>query len=110
MHQRQVPARQEAVVDEAVFLDRQPCVAALQIARVIAGDAMAQDQVLRPRRSADRIGLHEAEPVDRAAERGRLEERARDRVAAQIVERWRFRQGESLRRAALSGDDLRRQG
>ena len=69
MHQRQVLARQEAVVDEAVLLDREPRVAALEVAGAVAGDAMAQGQVLGPRRRADRVGLDEAELLDRP-ERG----------------------------------------
>jgi hypothetical protein len=87
MHQREMPSRQEAVVDEGVFLDLQLRVAALEVAGAVAGDAVAQDQVLRARRRADRVGLDEAELVDRATERRRLEQRSRDGVAAQVVER-----------------------
>ena len=47
---------------------------------------MPQGQVLRPRRRADRIGLHEAELRDRAHQRRRLEQRTRHRMAAQVVE------------------------
>ena len=65
MHQRQVLPRQEAVVDEAVLLDREPGVAALEVAGAIAGDAMAQRQVLGARRRADRVGLDEAQLFDR---------------------------------------------
>ena len=90
MHQRQQAARHEAVVDEAVLLDVQPRIAALEIARAIALDAMAQRQVLRARRRADRVGLHEAEAVDRLLQRGRRKQRAGDGVAAQVVERDGF--------------------
>ena len=41
-------------------------IAALQIAGAIARDAVAQGQVLRARRRADRIGLHEAEAASTA--------------------------------------------
>jgi hypothetical protein len=93
MHQREVAARQEAVVDERVLVDPQARIAALEVADAVAGDAVAQDQVLGARRRADRIGLDEAELVDRARERRRLEERARDGVAAQVVERRWLRHG-----------------
>ena len=93
-------ARQEAVVDEGSLPRRQPRIAPLEIAGAIADDAMAQRQVLSARRRADRIGLHEAEPVDRALQRRRLEQRAGDRVAAQVVER--------RRRRWPSGDDAAR--
>ena len=86
MHQLVMRARQIAVVDEEVFLQRQLRIKALEIARAIAGDAMAQRQVLRAGRRADRIGLHESQLVDRAPERGRLEQRARDGVAAQMFQ------------------------
>ena len=46
---------------------------------------MPQGEILRARRGADRIGLHEAEPLEGAGERGRREQAPRDRVAAQIV-------------------------
>ena len=59
-------ARHEAVVDEDVLLDAERGVAPLEIAGAVAVDAMAQRQVLRARRRADRVGLHEAERVDRA--------------------------------------------
>ena len=86
MHQGEVPARKEAVVDEAVLLDGEARIAPLQIAGAIALDAMAQGQVLRASRGADRIGLDEAELVDRPAERGRREERTGHGIAAQVVE------------------------
>ena len=70
MHQVVRGARQEAVVDEVVFFDGQPAVAALQVTRVVALHAVAQRQVLRTRRCADRVGLHEAKPGDRAWQRG----------------------------------------
>ena len=66
MHQRQMLPRQEAVVDEAILLDREPRVAALEVAGAIAGDAVAQGQVLGARRRADRVGLDEAQLFDRS--------------------------------------------
>ena len=56
MHQGQVLARQETVVDQAVLIDRQARVAAFQIAGAVVLDAVAQRQVLRaaPGRGSDR--------------------------------------------------------
>ena len=86
MHQRVQLARDEAVVDEEVLLDAEPCVAAFEVAGPVVLDAMAQGQVLRACRRADRVGLHEAQFRDRAAERGRVEEGAAHRVAAQVIQ------------------------
>jgi hypothetical protein len=87
MHQRLARARQEAVVDEEVLLDVELCVSAFEIARAVACDAMAERQVLGPRRRADRIRLDEAELVDRPAQRGGREQAASDGVAAQLLQR-----------------------
>ena len=78
MHQVIDVARQEPVIDEEVFLDGQPGVGALQIARAIPRDAMAQRQILRPRRRPDRVGLNESEPPDGRLERGRCAQAAGD--------------------------------
>jgi hypothetical protein len=82
-------ARQEAIVDEEVFFQRQPRVAALQLAGAVVAHAVAQDQVLRARRCAQRIGLHEAQAADGRRQRGGREQRTRQRMAAQVVERDR---------------------
>ena len=86
MHQRVHRARHEAVVDEEVLFDGQPGIAPLEVAGAVVAHAVAQRQVLRARRRADRVGLHEAEALDRARQRGRREQAARHRVAAQRVE------------------------
>jgi hypothetical protein len=65
---------------------------------------MAQHEVLRPRRRADRIGLHEAEPVDGRREVAGCEERARDRVAAKMGEVERRRHGREARNERHSID------
>jgi len=54
---------------------------------------MPQDEVLRARGRADRVRLHEPEPPDRARERRRREEAARDRVATKILEPERSHAG-----------------
>ncbi len=86
VHEGLQGAGQEAVVDEDVLLDVEPRVAALQVADAIALDAVAQDQVLRARRGADRVRLHEAELVEGAFQGGRTEEAAGDGKAAQVAE------------------------
>ncbi len=65
--------RHEAVVDEDVLLDAEGGVAPLQVAGSIALDAMAQREVLGAGRRPDRVGLHEAERVEGALERGAVE-------------------------------------
>ena len=86
VHQRMVLAADEAVVDEEVFFDGQPRVAPLEVAGAVVFDAVSQRQVLRARRSADRVGLHEAELADRTLQCGGREQAACDGVAAQIGE------------------------
>ena len=80
------PARDEAVVDENVFLHVQRAIEPLEIASGVPADAVAQDEVLRPRRRADRIGLDETEAIDRALQRRWREEAARDGVATKVIE------------------------
>ena len=84
MHERLHTARQEAIVDEKVFLDVQPVVATLQVTRTVAPHTMAQRQVLGAGRGSDRVGLHEAHPHQRLGQCGRFEQTARNRIAAQL--------------------------
>jgi hypothetical protein len=86
MHQFVMLARQIAIVDEEILLQRHSRVAALEIAGAIGRHAVAQGQILRARRSTDGIGLHEAEFVDRALQGSGLEQRTRDGVAAQVIQ------------------------
>src|SRR3982750_693740 len=58
----------------------------LQIAGTVVLDAMAQCQVLCPCRGTDRVGLDEAEPSNGLRQGGGVEERARYRVATQVIE------------------------
>jgi len=74
------------VVHEEAFVEVEPRIAPLEIAGAILSDAMAKRQVLRPRRSADRIGLDESQFLNRARKRRRAEEAARDRVSPEILE------------------------
>jgi len=86
MHQRLHRSGHKAVVDDEVLVNVERGVAALQIARAVIGNAVAQGKVLRACRRADRIGLDEAERVERALQGGRREERTRDRGAPEVVE------------------------
>ncbi len=86
MHQRLQRAGHEAVVDEEVLVDVEPAVEALEIAGTITGHAMAEREVLGSRRRADRIGLHEAEHVERLLQRSGGNQAARDRKTPQVVE------------------------
>ena len=86
MHQPVEGPGDEAVRNEEVFLDIEARVAALQVAGAVAPDPMTQRQVLRSRRSPDRVGLHEPQSLQGAAERGRREQAAPDGEPAQIVE------------------------
>src|SRR6185295_4786000 len=87
MHQRLYRARDEAVVDEEVFLDIERGVSAFQIAGPVILDAMSERQVLRARRRADRVGLYEAERPQRTRQRRRREKAAGDGEPSQIGER-----------------------
>jgi hypothetical protein len=69
MHQCLKLARQEPIVDEEVFLDREIRVTPLEIAGAVIRDAVAKREVLRPCRRTDRISLDEAQLVDRALQR-----------------------------------------
>ncbi len=86
MHERVYGARHEAVVDEEILFEAELRVVALEIAGAVAPDAMAQHQVLSAGGGANRIGLDEAELVERALEGGRGEEAIGDGVAAEVVE------------------------
>ena len=83
MHQRLRGARQEAVVDEKVFLNVQRRIAPLQIARAVVLDPVAQRQVLRARRSTNRVGLDKAQSGDGLGQGGGRKQHARDGIAAQ---------------------------
>jgi hypothetical protein len=85
VHERVDVGRDEAVVDEEVFLDAKRGVVTLEIAGMVIGDAMTHRQVLGPRRSPDRIGLDEAEALQRAFEGSWREEAAGNRKTPEIV-------------------------
>ena len=86
MHQRVHLGGDEAIVDEEIFVDAERRVTALEVSSPIVRDAVAQRQVLRACRRADRIGLDEAEFLQSAFQRGRPEKAARDGIASQVIE------------------------
>src|SRR5258708_26950631 len=69
-------------------------------------DAMTQDQVLSARRGADRVGLHEAQPVEGAFQRGGSEEAAGDGKPPQIVEGYRHHVAQRSSRHSAHGTRL----
>ena len=90
MHQLVHSAGDEAVVDEDVLFDVECRIIPLEIAGTIVLDAVAERQVLRPRRRADRISLHETKRIERARQRRRRGKMAPDRESAKVVERHHF--------------------
>src|ERR1700722_10668252 len=86
MHQLVMLPRQVSIVDEEVLFQRQFRIAPLQVARPIPRHAMAQSQVLSAGWGADGICLHESKLVYCTLKGGRLEQRARDRIASQMVQ------------------------
>ena len=83
VHERLGNSRQEAVVDKKVFFDVQDRIAPLQVARAVAFDPVAQGQVLRSRRGANRVRLHKTEFGDSPAQGGGRKQGVRYCIAAQ---------------------------
>ena len=83
MHQPLNRARDEAVVDENVLLDRPARRSGVRGRR--RGSPLRGDGASSPGRAPgpDRIGLNEPEPVDRVPQRGWREQAATDRESAQ---------------------------
>lgn len=86
MHQGVNFGSDESIVDEKIFVDAERRVTAFEVADAIVGDSVAQCQILRARRSADRISLDEAELLQSALERRRPEKAASSCMASQVVE------------------------
>jgi hypothetical protein len=77
----------ETVGVKNIFLDVQRCIAPLQIPSAIPFDSMAQYQILRPRRRANRIGLNKSHSTDRGFQCGWMEKRLGNGVCTQSLER-----------------------
>jgi hypothetical protein len=73
---------------------------AVQVAGAVAGDAVAQDQVLCARRYPQGIDLHESQLRDCLRKRPRRRQRARDGATAQVGERHRITPRARRRRCA----------
>ncbi len=95
MEQGQALARQETVVEEEGFFDRQARVAALQLAGAIVLNTLREDQILGASGGPHRVGLEKAQARNGPRQAGGLEKAARDRVAAKLPESGGFagRQG-----------------
>ena len=86
MHERLDGTGHKAVVDEEVLLNAELGVAAFEVAITVVLNTMAQHQVLSARGGADRVGLDETEPLERAFQRSGCEKTTGDRKAAQVIE------------------------
>jgi hypothetical protein len=84
VHERVDLRRHEPVVDEEVFLDLEPGVASFETASPISGQALTKNEVLRPGRRLNRIGLHESEGVERVLEIARDKEASADGVSPKL--------------------------
>ncbi|MCP1726590.1 hypothetical protein J2T60_000555 [Natronospira proteinivora] len=82
MHQALCDTRQNTVVDEEIFLEGQARIARLQIARPVIINTMAKRQVLRPCGCTYRVELDKTQLLDGARQARRLEQGARNGVAA----------------------------
>src|ERR1044072_1364230 len=92
MHQRLQRTCYIPVVDEEVLFDVELWIETFQITRMIIFPSMAQRQVLRARRSADRISLYKPHPLKSLIKRGWLGKVACDRKPSQIIKRdWHGR-------------------
>ena len=69
--QRGQPPGHRAVDVQVPLLQAEPVVGPVEVAFAVAADPLAQDQVLRPGRAADRVVLHELEARDDVRERAR---------------------------------------
>ena len=74
----------KTVVDEKVLFHRQLRVGALQVAGPVVLDAVAQREVLRAGRRANRVGLHKAQPLHGTGKAQGCEQAAAHSVAAQV--------------------------
>ena len=87
VHERLERPGHEPIVDEELFLDIQALVAALEVPDAVVLHPVAEDQVLGARRRADRVGLHESQLPQGAAQRGGSEQALGGRKAAKGVGR-----------------------
>lgn len=77
----------ETVDVQVVFLQDRTRIVTFQVARLVADDAVAQHQVLRPRGGGNGVRLHKAKHRNSCRQRCRWEKCIRDCAAAQFVNR-----------------------
>src|SRR6185312_6456729 len=82
-------ARNETVDNEEILLDIQLRIAPLEITRSIILHSMAQDEILRSGRRANRISLHKFHLMKRALQRRWFEEIPRHGKLPQLFKRNR---------------------
>ena len=90
MQQGQALARQETIVEEEGFFDRQARVAALELAGTVVFNALREDQILGASGRPHRVGLEKAQARNGPRQGGDLKKAARDRVAAKLPESGGF--------------------
>src|SRR6185312_4664253 len=87
LHERLDTRCHESIVDERVFGDIELFILLFEISRPIVLNPVTQDQILRTRGRADRVGLHKPHALESFRQRHRREETARDGVASKLWER-----------------------
>lgn len=68
------------------LFEREPRIAAFEVAGPITLHAVTQSETLRTRRRSDRIGLDETEPTDRTRQGCGRKQAARDGVTSQLID------------------------
>src|SRR5262249_51549523 len=102
MHQLLNGTGDKSVVDEEILVHVQFGVATFQIPGAIIRYAMAQNQILRPSRRANRVGLHKAEFLERGLQTDGSKQALPHRRAAQIVKSHLSSSSNEKRPPALS--------
>src|SRR3984893_11194548 len=92
MHQCLYGGGHETIVEEEILFNTELGIETFEVAGTVVLDSMAQHQVLRARGRANRVGLHKAQPVEGAFQRGRRKDAVGGGKASQVVERDRHNQ------------------
>ena len=106
MHQRVERPRDEPVDKKEILFDIERRVQTFEVARAVVFNAVAQCEILRASRRADRVGLNEAHAIECASQRRGLEQASSDSKATQVVERDRHDQNLSRDRRRASAPGL----
>ena len=99
-------ARKKSVGVQIILLDIQRTVVAFEISRLVAVHPVAKDQVLRPCRRADGVGLNKTHALEGRFQRDRMKERMRDGINAQLLKVCHRMEHSSLQEpaCAVGGD------